>query len=102
MKNVKYMVYVHLNQQDGDFMEAKCNCKAGQGGYCKHVVAVLFTFLDYSNMEAKEIPSEVTCIQVAQKWHIPPSAIMTLTNAVKFSDVLFQKAYDGKKGKRKK
>ena len=100
MKNVQYTVYAHLNQLDGDVMEAKCNCKAGQGGCCKHVSALLFTLLDYSNMDAKEIPSDLTCTQVAQKWHVPSSANMTLTKAVKFSDVLFEKAEDGKKRKR--
>ena len=100
MKNVQYTVYVHFNQLNGEVMEAKCNCKAGQGGCCKHVAALLFTFLDYSNMDAKEIPSDLTCTQVAKKWHVPSSANMTLTKAVKFSDVLFEKAEDGNKRKR--
>ncbi len=70
MKNVQYTAYVHFVQLSGEVMEAKCNCKAGQGGCCKHVAALLFTLLDYSNMGAKEIPSDLTCTQVAQNWHV--------------------------------
>ena len=33
MKSVQYMVYVHLDQISGDVVHAKCDCKAGQGGF---------------------------------------------------------------------
>ena len=81
-------------------MEAKCNCKAGQGNCCKHVAALLYTLLDFANLDLKQIPADMTCTQVAQKWHVPSSANMTMTKAVKFPDLLFEKAEDGKKRKR--
>ena len=100
MKNIQYTVYVHLDQINGEVMEAKCNCKAGQRGCCKHVAALLYTLLDFANMDLKQIPADITSTQVAQKWHVPSSANMTLTKAVKFSDLLFEIAEDGKKRKR--
>ena len=100
MKNIQYTVYVHLDQISGEVKEAKCNCKAGQGGCCKHAAALLYTLLDFTNMDLKEIPADMTCTQVAQKWHVPSTANMTLPKAVKFTDSLFEKAEEGKKRKR--
>jgi len=75
-------------------------CKAGQCGCCKHVAALLFTLLDYTNMELKSIPATLTCTQVAQKWHQPLSTNMTLNHAAKFSELVFEKAEVGKTKKR--
>ena len=65
MKNIFYNVYTHLNQTTGDVMYAKCNCKAGQGGCCKHVAALLFTLVDFVNLDAKVVPNDLTCTQVS-------------------------------------
>ena len=100
MKNKFYNVYTHLNQTNGDVMYAKCNCKAGQGSCCKYVAALLFTFVDFVNLDAKVVPNDLTCTQVSQKWHIPTSANMTLPQAVKFEDLEFEKAEVNKKRKR--
>ena len=98
MKNNQYTVYVHLDQINGEVMEAKCNCKAGQGGCCKHVAALLYTLLDFANLDLKQIPADMTCTQVAQKWHVPSSANMTLTKAVKFCYLRKQKMARSGKG----
>ena len=100
MKNIQYTVYVHLDQISGEVKEAICNCKAGQGGCCKHVAALLYALLDFANLGLNEVPADITCTQVAQKWHVPSSANMTLTKAVKFTDLIFEKTEDGKKRKR--
>ena len=100
MKNTFYNVYAHLNQTSGDVKYAKCNCKAGQGGCCKHVAALLFTLLDFVNLDAKVVPNDLTCTQVSQKWHVPASANMTLPKAVRFEDLEFEKAEVHKKRKR--
>ena len=47
MKNVEYDVYVHLDQENGDAVYAKCSCEAGKGVCCKHVAALLHTLVDY-------------------------------------------------------
>ena len=100
MKNIFYDVYVHLEQVTGKIVFSKCHCKAGQCGCCKHVAALLFTLLDYTNMELKSVPSTLTCTQVAQKWHQHSSANMALNHAVKFNDLIFEKAEAGKTKKR--
>ena len=91
MKSIRYTVYVHLNMDSSDVTHAKCNCKAGQGGCCKHVAAVLYTILDFSNLNLRYVPEEVTCTQVLQKWSVPTRKI-TSRDAVKFFDLEFQKA----------
>eukprot|EP00794_Sanderia_malayensis_P000921 gene921-228_t len=96
MKRVFYNVYAHLDQDSGEILYAKCNCKAGQGGCCKHVAALLYTLLDYTSMELKKIPDTMTCTQIAQKWHVPSAANMTLCKAMKFSEVALEKAEPNK------
>ena len=84
MKSIKYDVYVHLDQGKGNVVYAKCSCKVGKGGCCKHVAALLYILVDYSNMDLKEVPGELTCTQVGQRWHI----------------LSFEKAEEGKSKKR--
>ena len=100
MKNVSYNVYVRLNQGSGDLIYSKCSCKAGQGGCCKHVAALLFSLVDYSNLGYTVVPDTLTCTQVSQKWHVPTSTTMTLSKAVKFDDVVFRKDEPNKYRKR--
>ncbi len=102
MKSVKYIVYCHLDQTTGDVDYAKCHCKAGEGGCCKHVAAVLYTLLDYTNLELKYVPEDVTCTQKLQQWNIPGKRI-TSSTAVKFDALEFEKAsYQKDKTKKRK
>ena len=48
-----------------------CNCKAGKGGGCKHVVVLLFQLLEYIQLDSKVIPDYLTCAQLLQQWHVP-------------------------------
>ncbi len=64
MESIKYDVYIHLKQDSGKVVHAKCSWKAGQGGSCKHVASLLYTLLDYSNLDLKCVPEDVTCTQV--------------------------------------
>ena len=52
-------VYVHLNQETGDVTRGHCSCKAGKGGQCKHVVAMLYQIIDYIQLELLEVPSSM-------------------------------------------
>ena len=88
MKSVKYTVYCHINQDTAEVLYAKCNCKAGQGGCCKHIAALLYALLDFSNLGLLYVPEDVTCTQVLQKWSIS-SKKLTGNVAVKFSDLEF-------------
>ena len=92
MKQQRYLVYSHLDQASAEVKFLKCNCKAGQGGCCKHVAAVLYMLLDYLNLRLKEVPDDVKCTQVLQKWSIPSSQSGETTKAVKFEDLIFEYA----------
>ena len=102
MKNIQYDVYVHLCQQTGEVQYAQCSCMAGQSGCCKHVAALLYSLMDCVNLGLQNVPKELTCTQVAQKWSVPSNSNKTLKTAVKFDDLLFEKAEVNKQCKRKK
>ena len=52
----------------------------------KEVAAnILYTLLDFTNMNLKEILTDMTCIQVAEKWHVPHTANMTLKSCEIYS-----------------
>ena len=50
-----------------------CNCKAGANGRCKHIDALLYKILDFTESEVNEIPPDLTCTERPQQWHIPRS-----------------------------
>ena len=84
----------------GDVEYAKCSCKAGQGGCCKHVAALLYTILDFVNLNLKQIPGNPTCTQLAQTWSVPSGSSKSLEKAVRFEELLFEKADVSKPNKR--
>ena len=92
MKQQLYKVYVHLAQKNGSVSYANCNCKSGKGGCCKHVAGALYTLWDYSNLGLKVVPEDLTCTQVAQKWHVPSKGARQTVNAVYFNELEFEKA----------
>ena len=92
MKQQLYNVYVHLLQKNGEVFFANCNCKSGKGGCCKHVAATLYTLWDYSKLGLKVVPDDLTCTQVAQKWHVPTQAARQSIKAVYFEELSFEKA----------
>ena len=67
----------------------------------KEAVASMWQpFLDYVNMDTTEIPRDLACTQVGQKWHVPSCANKTEDKAFKFSSLDFEKSEEGKKRKR--
>ena len=100
MKSISYSVYVHLNQVNGDVEYSKCSCKAGQGGCCKHVAALLYTILDFVNLNLRQIPQNATCTQLPQAWSVPSGSSKSLEKAVKFEELLSEKAEASKPNKR--
>ena len=100
MKDIRYSVNVRLDMETSSVVHANCSCKAGKGGCCKHVAALLYTIVDFSNLKLHYVPEEVTCTQVLQKWSVPTRKI-TSPVSVKFSDLEFEKA-DFEKDKNKK
>ena len=74
MKKFRYQTYIHLCQKSGAVCYAKCNCKAGAGGCCKHVAAVLYQLVEYTQLCLSSIPTDKTCTDVLQIWHVPGEA----------------------------
>ena len=102
MKKMVYTVYIHLNQDTGEVAYASCKCKAGKGGCCKHVVALMFQIIEYIQLELKEIPDDLTCTQLLQQWHVPRND--ELNEPILYEDVVFERAsYEkDKSGKKRK
>ena len=90
MKKDRYEVYIHLCQKSGEVFYAKCSCKAGAGGCCKHVAATLYQLVDYKELNAKTVPDDKTCTDILQQWHVPGEA--PNLEAVLFSNLTFEKA----------
>ena len=93
MKKNQYLNYVHLCQKEGDILYAKCNCKAGMGGCCKHVAAVLFQLNEYKQLNLNSVPFDKTCTEVLQQWHVPAegknSEPIKLSKVYIFTNILF-------------
>ena len=61
MKIVSYNAYVHLDKRSGDLIYSKRSYKAGPGGCGKHVAALQFSLVDYSNLGYTVVPDAMTC-----------------------------------------
>jgi hypothetical protein len=92
MKQKEYNVYVHFKGESGDVAYANCECPAGKGGCCKHVVALLFQILDYKELELTEIPDELSCTEKLQQWNVPATKPNEFKGAMLFEDLLFERA----------
>ena len=56
------------------------------------MAALLYMIWDYSKLELKMIPDDLTCIQVRQKYNVPHQARLKVEEAVEFNDLSFEKA----------
>ena len=90
MKKNQYLIYVHFCQKEGDILYAKCNYKAGMGGCCKHVAAVLFQLNEYKQLNLNSVPFDKTCTEVLQQWHVPAEG--KNSEPIKLSKVSFEKS----------
>jgi hypothetical protein len=54
---------------NGDIINAKCNCVAGASGFCCHVMALLY-LIDHSlKLGLETFPRVGTCTDNPQQWH---------------------------------
>ncbi len=83
----KYSTIVALAKSSGHVAGGKCNCKAGGGGCCKHVAALLYNILDYTELGLNEIPPDKTCTELPQQWHKPKN--ITYNGPALFSEIQF-------------
>ena len=57
-------------------------CEADLGGCCKHVAALLFPLFDFIQLGATEVPDDLTCTKLLQKWHVFSGEEMTTLTTV--------------------
>ena len=67
----KYPVHICLDKHSGTILGARCLCKAGLGGFCKHVVAILFQVMDCQRAGSKFTPTAQSQTLRLQTWHKP-------------------------------
>ncbi|XP_070560694.1 uncharacterized protein [Ptychodera flava] len=79
-----YSTLILLNLISGKILGGKCVCKAGLGGYCKHVAATVFAVMDFQRCGLSEIPETTTSTQKLQTHHHPSVYGNT---AVKFDSI---------------
>jgi len=91
----KYSVIIYLAKRSGCVTGAKCNCKAGAGGCCKHVAALLYSILDFTELGLKEIPQDKTCTEQPQNWHKPKNT--AANGPALFSEIQFVHHVYGKR-----
>ena len=60
-KTLEAIPHFALSKISGYVLGTQCNCKAGTGGCCRHVAAMLYNILDYVELELAIIPEDKTC-----------------------------------------
>lgn len=80
----RYPVHAVLCQ-DGQVTKASCACKAGKGGGCKHVTALLWHMLDLVREGRSFIPDALACTEGARQWG-PSSSRSASTTLLKELD----------------
>ncbi|RMX48381.1 hypothetical protein pdam_00025034 [Pocillopora damicornis] len=59
------------NNGDAKVLETSCSCKAGAGGHCHHMFALLYLLTHWSLLNLGEIPADKTCSNLPQAWSVP-------------------------------
>ena len=72
-RNKLYRTRVSLSKETTQVKSGACKCKAGANSRCKHIGALLYKILDFTESEVNEIPPDLTCTERPQQWHIPRS-----------------------------
>ena len=93
-----YPIHILLDKFTGTILGARCKCKAGYGGYCKHVAAVLFQIMDSQRkglifniplyfLDFAFTPTVSATTSTLQTWHQPKVKGQCL---FKFADLNFE------------
>ena len=56
---------------DSTEISGKCSCPAGIGGYCNHVIGLLYYLAHCKKMMFTSIPDEITCTSMKERWSVP-------------------------------
>ena len=71
---------VSLDLTSGNVLVAQCMCKAGNSGYCNHVMSLPLELARYSLDDLKRVPEEAACTSMSRKWGIPGKNIIWCCN----------------------
>lgn len=56
---------------DSKAISGKCSCVAGLGGYCNHVVGLLYYLAHCKQLGFSSLPDDLTCTSMKERWSIP-------------------------------
>lgn len=91
-----YSAHVEI-EHDGSVKTGHCDCKAGRGGVCKHVAALLWFLLDVVRAGHLYLPDSASCTERPRGWG--PGKRVKRGATGSFSDLRFQKHSPGKAAK---
>ena len=77
-KSDVYSVRLILSQVTGHVTNAKCTCKAGAVGQCKHIAAFLYQINDFKESGLQTIPVKLACTSKARIWGVPSKLPMKI------------------------
>ena len=67
-----YSCLVVFDKITGNIIAARDrSCAAGRHGYCKHIAALCYKFVEAKMSSAKELPRALSCAEIKQQWGIP-------------------------------
>ena len=52
-------------------ISAKCSCVAGLGGYCHHIIGILFYLAHWKHLGLSALSDAIICTTMKQRWSIP-------------------------------
>ena len=66
-----YSTIVALSKISSYILGTQCSCKAGAGGRCIYVAALLYNILDYVELRLAITAENKTCTNTTQQWSRP-------------------------------
>ncbi|XP_064454795.1 uncharacterized protein LOC135366067 isoform X2 [Ornithodoros turicata] len=58
-----------LSRENGTILRCKCECRAGSGEVCKHVVCVFYALSYIATHDLKVVPEEKACTEGERQWY---------------------------------
>ncbi len=69
--NKRYDVIAVIEKRSGTILGGRCLCKAGKGGFCKHVAATIYSLKDFQDRGKDFLPRLKSKTSKGQVWHRP-------------------------------
>ena len=67
-----YRCIIVYSLENGKILQAReYNCPAGKRGYCKHIAALAYKFVDCALEKKSTLPKPLTCTNIKQQWGLP-------------------------------